>query len=347
MDYIKQMRGFRDRRKKYPISSNAIALYLVLFEFANELRFPENFTAINAVIQGNAMLSEGGFRRAREELAGSGYIQYQKGTGRQCGEYSIIPLDESAEIAEPPKEEQCFSEPPVQAAENVIVLPTASETQDLDRQNGACFGGETADQNLDRQNGGCFGGETTAQNLDRQNGGLFWRRNESEMDTLNKHNYKYKQDDLSSSSGEPEFTGQVFDRKSSAEEKALGEIFDCWRKNIGEPPIALYRIVQNHIRDGMETALICRGIERSISADDAKCYLRKVLDNWKQEGITTLTSRPQTARTSQYAAGGKRPEKGWDGLCVPSYDLDEINRVLLEEARNPNGSQEFNQAIGG
>ena len=171
------------------------------------------------------------------------------------------------------------------------------------------------------------------------------------MDTLNKHNYKYKQDDLSSSSGEPEFTGQVFDRDPPAEEKALGEIFDCWRKNIGEPPVALYRIVQNHIRDGMETALICRGIELSVSADDAKRYLRKVLDNWKQEGITTLTayeaSRPQTARTSQYAAGGKRPEKGWDGLCVPSYDLDEINRVLLEEARNPNGSQEFNQAIGG
>ena len=171
------------------------------------------------------------------------------------------------------------------------------------------------------------------------------------MDTLNKHNYKYKQDDLSSSSGEPEFTGQVFDRDPPAEEKALGEIFDCWRKNIGEPPVALYRIVQNHIRDGMETALICRGIERSVPAKEPITYFPVVLRNWKQEGITTLTayeaSRPARPAKPQYATGGKRPEKGWDGLCVPSYDLDEINRVLLENARNPNGSQEFNQAIGG
>ena len=151
---------------------------------------------------------------------------------------------------------------------------------------------------------------------------------------------------------EPEFTGQVFDRKSSAEEKALGEILGCWRKNIGEPPVPLYRLARSSLRDGMESSLICKGIEISAAAADTPMlYLPVVLQNWQKEGLLTLSayeaSRPARPAKSQYATGGKRPEKGWDGLCVPSYDLDEINRVLLEEARNPNGSQEFNQAIGG
>jgi len=87
MDYIKQMRGFRERRKTHTISAGAIALYLALFEYANDYRFPETFSVSTLYLRASASLGEGTFKRSRDELVSGGYISYQQGQGRQHGRH--------------------------------------------------------------------------------------------------------------------------------------------------------------------------------------------------------------------------------------------------------------------
>lgn len=134
---------------------------------------------------------------------------------------------------------------------------------------------------------------------------------------------------------EPEFTGQVFDGNPPAEGKALEEISACWRKHIGEPTPALYHIARSWMQSGMEAALICRGIEQSVPAKDAARYLHKVLSNWKKEGILTLAAceaaHPGSLPKFSGQAYGRAPSRGNDGLCQPSYDLGEVNRLLNQE----------------
>lgn len=134
---------------------------------------------------------------------------------------------------------------------------------------------------------------------------------------------------------EPEFTGQVFDGNPPAEGKALEEISACWRKHIGEPTPALYHIARSWMQSGMEAALICRGIEQSVPAKNAARYLHKVLTNWQKEGILTLAAyeaaHPDSLPKFSGQAYGRVPSRGNDGLCQPSYDLDEVNQLLNQE----------------
>ena len=134
---------------------------------------------------------------------------------------------------------------------------------------------------------------------------------------------------------EPEFTGQVFDGNPPAEGKALEEISACWRKHIGEPTPALYHIARSWMQSGMEAALICRGIERSVPAKDTASYLHKVLSNWQKEGILTLAAyeaaHPDSLPKFSGQAYGRVPSGGRDGSYAPSYDLDEVNRMLNQE----------------
>ena len=57
MDYLKQLNAYRRKRLASPLSSNAIALYAILLEYANDLYFPDRFTAANSVICGLSGLS--------------------------------------------------------------------------------------------------------------------------------------------------------------------------------------------------------------------------------------------------------------------------------------------------
>lgn len=94
MDFIRQLKGFARQRLTNPISANSIALYITLFEYCNELRFPEWFTAPNSILQGKASLSPKALQRARNELMQKGFIRYKNGSGNQCGSYELISLEE-------------------------------------------------------------------------------------------------------------------------------------------------------------------------------------------------------------------------------------------------------------
>ena len=133
---------------------------------------------------------------------------------------------------------------------------------------------------------------------------------------------------------EPEFTGQVFDGNPPAEGKALEEISACWRKHIGEPTPALYHIARSWMQSGMEAALICRGIEQSVPAKDPARYLHKVLSNWQKEGILTMKAfeAAHPDNLPKFSGQAGRPSsRGNDGSWPPSYDLDEVNRLLNQE----------------
>ncbi len=321
MDYIKQMRGFRERRKNYPISAGAIALYLVLFEYANDFRFPESFSVSALYLRASAELGEGTFKRAREELINGGYIHYRPGQGRQHGQYHLVDFsgtsvsDITEESPEPVSEESFVGQIAGQNdPENGPQSGPQMESNVLTPQ----FGPQTGPKN---------GPQTTLQSTLRAKMGVNLARY---------NNYKYKlEDDSSSSLGEPEFKGQVFDGNPPAEGKALEEISACWRKHIGEPTPALYHIARSWMQSGMEAALICRGIEQSVPAKDAARYLHKVLSNWKKEGILTLAAceaaHPDSLPKFSGQAYGRAPSRGNDGLCQPSYDLDEVNRLLNQE----------------
>lgn len=92
MDFIKQLKGFRIKRLTKPLTANAFALYMALFELSNDLRFPEQFTAPNSVLQASANISLKAVQRARNELIQKEYIGYDKGSGNQCGIYKLFDL---------------------------------------------------------------------------------------------------------------------------------------------------------------------------------------------------------------------------------------------------------------
>ena len=92
MDFIKQLRGFRKQRLLNPIGANSICLYLILFEYDNDLGFLDWFTAPNSVLQGLTGLSLKSIQRSRNELMQKGYIQYQTGRGNSAGKYRLCDL---------------------------------------------------------------------------------------------------------------------------------------------------------------------------------------------------------------------------------------------------------------
>lgn len=92
MDFIKQMRGFRKQRLLNPIAANSVCLYLILFEYDNDLGFLDWFTAPNSTLQGLTGLSLKAIQRARNELVQKGYIQYRAGKGSSSGKYQLCDL---------------------------------------------------------------------------------------------------------------------------------------------------------------------------------------------------------------------------------------------------------------
>lgn len=131
---------------------------------------------------------------------------------------------------------------------------------------------------------------------------------------------------------EPEFKGQAFDGNPPAEGQALEDICACWRKHIGEPPVPLYRLARSQLQDGVEAALICKGIEISAPvADKPMLYLPVVLQNWNREGIRTLAAYEAAHPAAQPKAPGQTGKSKNALSTPPSYDLNEIDQLLREQ----------------
>ncbi|CAK7006264.1 MAG: hypothetical protein EUB_01504 [Eubacterium sp.] len=99
MDYLKQLNAYRRKRLASPLSSNAIALYAILLEYANDLYFPDRFTAANSVICGLSGLSLTRMQVARKELREGGFLAYTNGRRDQCGTYQLIDLTQAGSMS--------------------------------------------------------------------------------------------------------------------------------------------------------------------------------------------------------------------------------------------------------
>ena len=66
-------------------------------------------------------------------------------------------------------------------------------------------------------------------------------------------------------------------------------------------------------------------------------YVDSILKSWQEKKITTPQEAMQEQKREEPAKQSSVPaaRKGQDGLGTPSYDLDEINRLLLDAAINP------------
>ena len=92
MNYFKQLRAFKRQRMIKPLTSNAMLLYFILLEYANDLYFPVSFTAANSVLSSLCGFSIPTLLRRREELCSKGYIVYEEGKTDKCGTYLIVPI---------------------------------------------------------------------------------------------------------------------------------------------------------------------------------------------------------------------------------------------------------------
>ena len=92
MNLALQFKNFRIARMQSPLSANAIALYFVLLEEANNAYFPEWLCLPNSTLEWMTGFSKKPLGRARNELVEKGYIAYEKGKRGQAPKYKIIPL---------------------------------------------------------------------------------------------------------------------------------------------------------------------------------------------------------------------------------------------------------------
>lgn len=107
MNYFRQLNGFKKQRRIKPLTSNAILLYFILLEYANELYFPDSFTAANSVICSLCAFTRSTLVRRRDELCKKGYIKYKDGQVGQCGTYKIVPIVfKNADASESTSEQQ-------------------------------------------------------------------------------------------------------------------------------------------------------------------------------------------------------------------------------------------------
>ncbi|MBQ8509918.1 MAG: hypothetical protein IJ493_08445 [Clostridia bacterium] len=93
MNYLTQLLGFRLKRKLTPISSSALALYVVLLENFNTLGFPSTLCLPNTLLAAEAHIGKTTVNRARAELVDQGYIHYTPGQIHSAGIYQLIELD--------------------------------------------------------------------------------------------------------------------------------------------------------------------------------------------------------------------------------------------------------------
>ena len=333
MDYIKQMKGFRERRKTHPLSANAVAMYLILFEEANEQRFPDSLLVSHSRIQEEISLYDREYRRAREELIQGGYILYSKGNKRAYGVYVLVQLD-AVNPAQTCREtvQSTAANPPQTCREMSAELPHDKVVfEELNLE--SCR--ETAanpPESVREPAASC-------PQVVRETGvpSLF----------IYKHKYKlkHKQDtppispagDGAGVPAGPEKPKQGVRTSSDAVKQRFGRFWAAYPKKQGKGAAekAFCKIKPSEQLLGQ----MLEALERA-----KKC------DQWNRDNGQYIPN-PATWLTQRrweddYTPARTRYQpKGEDELGTPSYDLDEVNRLILDATINPQKLQEFQGGV--
>ena len=78
MNIEKQLDEFYSMLDIFPISSNAISLYLILMQIIKKANWKENIRIANSILTSKTKLSISALQRARNELITNGFIKYKK-----------------------------------------------------------------------------------------------------------------------------------------------------------------------------------------------------------------------------------------------------------------------------
>ncbi len=82
MNYIKQLNAFYSTLDYKPLSVNAIAVYFILLQIANNAGWIDEIKVANNVILNKCNISEKQLTNARNNLVNQGYIEYEKGKAK-------------------------------------------------------------------------------------------------------------------------------------------------------------------------------------------------------------------------------------------------------------------------
>ena len=78
MNIEEQLDEFYSMLDIFPISSNAISLYLILMQIIKKANWKENVRIANSILTSKTKLSISALQRARNELITNGFIKYKK-----------------------------------------------------------------------------------------------------------------------------------------------------------------------------------------------------------------------------------------------------------------------------
>lgn len=92
MNYIQEINCFYDKLETNPLSSNAVNLWHALMATANKTGWIAKFAVAISVLEVKTGLNKKAIERARNELQQKRYIQWNKRSGNQSAEYSLISL---------------------------------------------------------------------------------------------------------------------------------------------------------------------------------------------------------------------------------------------------------------
>lgn len=90
MNFILQLKAFREISIRKKLSANAVALYFEIFSEFNEKAFPTTLKISNSQIFASTSLSRRQLERARNELVDNNLIVYQGTQSRLAGTYLLI-----------------------------------------------------------------------------------------------------------------------------------------------------------------------------------------------------------------------------------------------------------------
>ena len=92
MNYIVEIKAFYDRLELNPQPNTAIALWHALMSIANKAGWPDTFTVAQSVLGLRSGLNASALKRARNQLATSGLIEWKCRGGNQSAQYRMISL---------------------------------------------------------------------------------------------------------------------------------------------------------------------------------------------------------------------------------------------------------------
>lgn len=92
MNYIKELNAFYDRLETNSLSSSAIALWHALMHINNKAGWIAEFAVAASVLCAKSGLKDSMFKKARNELAQKGYIEFKSRSGNQSAQYKLISL---------------------------------------------------------------------------------------------------------------------------------------------------------------------------------------------------------------------------------------------------------------